>query len=172
MDRLLMNAKERKRLSLFSRVKDGQLTIKEASEHLDLSYRQACRMWHRYEARGDLGLVHRLRGQPSNNLAKSDARRERALELYRTDVALPSVVKKYGGKWATCDYRAGDVITFGMFTMHKSTVNTTNRFRLSCDVRFQPASQPIDKRWMGDAPIGHTKRGQKDNFARDQQHPE
>lgn len=83
MDRLLMNAKERKRLSLFSRIKDGQMTIKEASEYLDLSYRQACRMWHRYEDCGDLGLVHRLRGQPSNNRSKPDARRERALELYR-----------------------------------------------------------------------------------------
>jgi hypothetical protein len=35
----------------------------------------------------------------------------------------------------------------------------TNRFRLSCDVRFQPASDPADKRWIGDEGTGHTALG-------------
>jgi ectoine hydroxylase-related dioxygenase (phytanoyl-CoA dioxygenase family) len=49
----------------------------------------------------------------------------------------------------------GDVILFGLYTMHASTTNTTNRFRLSCDVRYQPANEPVDERWVGDTPRGH-----------------
>ena len=68
------------------------------------------------------------------------------------------IVEQFGGQWATTNFRAGDVIFFGMHTMHASTTNLTNRFRLSCDVRFQPAADPADKRWVGDG-IGHTALG-------------
>ena len=60
------------------------------------------------------------------------------------------IVEKYGGQWVTCEFQAGDVMIFGMHTMHASTTNLTNRFRLSSDVRFQPASETADFRWMGD----------------------
>ena len=65
------------------------------------------------------------------------------------------ILKAFGGRWLTADVRAGDVITFGLYTMHGSTTNTTNQYRLSCDVRFQPGSEPMDERWSGDSPIGH-----------------
>jgi ectoine hydroxylase-related dioxygenase (phytanoyl-CoA dioxygenase family) len=68
------------------------------------------------------------------------------------------IVEKFGGQWATTDFRAGDVILFGMHTMHASTTNLTNRFRLSCDVRFQPASDPVDARWRKNG-TGHTAQG-------------
>ena len=68
------------------------------------------------------------------------------------------IVEKFGGRWVTGDFRAGDVIIFGMHTMHASTTNLTNRFRLSCDVRFQPASEPADPRWVGSG-VGHTAHG-------------
>lgn len=70
------------------------------------------------------------------------------------------IVEKFGGQWRTAPFFAGDVIVFGMHTMHASTTNCTNRFRLSCDVRFQPASQPADPRWVGEAP-GHTLLGRQ-----------
>lgn len=69
------------------------------------------------------------------------------------------IVEKFGGQWATTEFYAGDIILFGMHTMHASTTNLTNRFRLSCDVRFQPASEPADKRWIGDNATGHTVHG-------------
>lgn len=78
-----MSLKERDRLAVFSRVRDGQITLVEASEQLKLSYRQAKRLWQRYREVGDAGLVHGLRGRASNNRATADARRERAVELYR-----------------------------------------------------------------------------------------
>lgn len=69
------------------------------------------------------------------------------------------IIGKFGGQWQTTNYRAGDVIFFGMYSMHASTTNTTNRFRISADVRFQPASDPADNRWTGANPIGHTALG-------------
>lgn len=66
------------------------------------------------------------------------------------------VVDKYGGRWATTNFHAGDVIIFGMFTMHASLRNTTNRFRLSSDTRYQLASEPVDERWIGPEPIAHS----------------
>lgn len=65
------------------------------------------------------------------------------------------IIEKFGGRWLTTEFRAGDVMIFGMYTMHASTTNVTNRYRLSADVRFQPASDPVDKRWIGRDPIGH-----------------
>jgi hypothetical protein len=45
-------------------VKAGELKVVEASEVLGLSYRQTKRVWRRYRDQGDVGLMHRLRGQP------------------------------------------------------------------------------------------------------------
>ena len=68
------------------------------------------------------------------------------------------IVEKFGGEWLTSEFFMGDVILFGMHTMHASTTNLTNRFRLSCDVRYQPASEPADHRWKEGGP-GHTVHG-------------
>ena len=65
------------------------------------------------------------------------------------------ITRSFGGRWLTASVRAGDALVFGMYTMHASTTNTTDRFRLSCDVRFQPASEPADERWIGADPPGH-----------------
>jgi hypothetical protein len=65
------------------------------------------------------------------------------------------ILDTFGGRWLTADMEAGDILTFGLYTMHASTTNTTNRFRLSCDVRFQPAAEPVDERWSGPNPKGH-----------------
>ena len=65
------------------------------------------------------------------------------------------IVEKFGGQWLGSNYQAGDVIIFGMHTMHASTTNLTNKYRLSCDVRYQPASEPVDERWKKGG-IGHT----------------
>ena len=70
------------------------------------------------------------------------------------------IVEMFGGQWQTAPFFAGDAILFGMHFMHTSTTNLTNRFRLSCDVRFQPASEPADSRWIGDSGSGHTVHGQ------------
>lgn len=65
------------------------------------------------------------------------------------------LVDRYGGQWGTSSFKTGDVLIFGMFTMHGSLDNTTNRYRLSADTRFQRADEPVDERWIGDDPIAH-----------------
>lgn len=65
------------------------------------------------------------------------------------------MVDRFGGQWLTGEFQMGDVMIFGMFTMHGSINNMTNRYRLSCDTRYQPASDPVDERWVGKNPIAH-----------------
>ncbi|NGP44909.1 phytanoyl-CoA dioxygenase family protein [Bacillaceae bacterium SIJ1] len=65
------------------------------------------------------------------------------------------IVDEFGGQWATTSFEAGDMILFGMYMMHASLNNTTNRFRISADTRYQLASEPVDERWVGKKPKGH-----------------
>ncbi|RKX34290.1 MAG: phytanoyl-CoA dioxygenase [Verrucomicrobia bacterium] len=67
--------------------------------------------------------------------------------------------EKYGGQWQTANVKAGDIIIITMFTMHCSTLNVTDGNRYSCDIRFQPASDPTDERWYGKDRSGHTDYG-------------
>ncbi len=68
-----------------------------------------------------------------------------------------------GGRWLTAEnFRLGDVVIFNMTLVHGSLDNQTDRIRLSTDTRYQLASEPIDERWIGEKPPGHTnamKRG-------------
>jgi ectoine hydroxylase-related dioxygenase (phytanoyl-CoA dioxygenase family) len=74
----------------------------------------------------------------------------------------PSVRNKFGGRWLTTEFEAGDFLTFGMFLVHASLDNRTeNRLRMSSDSRYQRASEPIDERWVGANPPGHTWAGKR-----------
>lgn len=67
-----------------------------------------------------------------------------------------------GCRWLTAEYEMGDLVLFGPTTVHGSLDNQTDRIRLSVDTRYQRASDPIDERWTGDNPAGHSvamKRG-------------
>ncbi|XP_045196302.1 uncharacterized protein LOC123551431 isoform X2 [Mercenaria mercenaria] len=60
------------------------------------------------------------------------------------------ITYQFGGQWKTTKYEAGDVLIFGMNTVHMSTANLTDLVRISCDTRWQPASEPADPRYVGD----------------------
>ena len=60
-----MSRKERARLTVLVGVKGQELTLVQAAELMGVCYRQSKRIWQRYQAGGDAGLVHRLRGKPS-----------------------------------------------------------------------------------------------------------
>lgn len=66
MEELRMSANERICLEAFGRVKRGELKVVEAAELMGLSVRQTRRRWKRFKADGAAGLVHTLRGRPSN----------------------------------------------------------------------------------------------------------
>ncbi|HLJ16007.1 MAG TPA: helix-turn-helix domain-containing protein [Bryobacteraceae bacterium] len=57
-------------------------TLVEAAERMELSYRQAKRLWKRYRKHGAAGLVHRSAGRSSNR-AKRKKFRARVLRLIR-----------------------------------------------------------------------------------------
>jgi transposase len=81
METLSMNARERRRLMVFGRVKEQAISVAEAGRLLELSERQARRLWKQYRQRGDAGLIHGLRGK-SSNAGRGDLK-ARALALYR-----------------------------------------------------------------------------------------
>ncbi len=65
------------------------------------------------------------------------------------------IVEKFGGRWATTTFSAGDVIIFSMFLMHASLLNTSDKIRITADTRYQLAAEPADERWIGEKPKGH-----------------
>jgi hypothetical protein len=65
------------------------------------------------------------------------------------------MIEKFGGQWQTAEFQQGDVLIFGMYTMHASVVNTSNRFRITTDTRYQRADEPVDERWIGENPPAH-----------------
>jgi len=69
-----MSARDRQRLDAFNRVKREELTVVESAELLDLSVRQARRLWKRFVSQGDGGLIHRLRGRVSNRRLPEELR--------------------------------------------------------------------------------------------------
>jgi transposase-like protein len=79
---MAMSRKEPARLEVFQRVKSGQVTLVKASELLEGSYRQTLRCYKRYLRQGARGLVHKLRGRPSNRRVNA-SRKKTALRLYR-----------------------------------------------------------------------------------------
>src|SRR5256712_12534075 len=81
MGTLTMSRKERERLTVMVGVTERKLTLVQAAELMAVGYRQSKRIWKRYQADGDAGLVHRPRGQPSAR-RKPPALRAPALALY------------------------------------------------------------------------------------------
>jgi len=95
-----MSAKERRRVEVMSRVRDGQVSVAVAAGLLGVSERQAWRLKQRYATGGDGGLVHTLRGRASNNKT-AGAARSAVLKAYRL---------KYAGFGPTlaCEYLLKD----------------------------------------------------------------
>lgn len=65
------------------------------------------------------------------------------------------ITEKFGGRWLTTNFNPGDILIFGLYTLHASTTNLTDKFRISCDIRFQPKGEKMDERWEGRNPSGH-----------------
>jgi hypothetical protein len=81
METLTMSRKERERMTIMVGVQERELTLVQAAELMGVCHRQSRRIWQRYQAGGDAGLVHRLRGRPSAR-RKPPALRAQAQALY------------------------------------------------------------------------------------------
>jgi hypothetical protein len=79
-ERIELSTRERDRLKVLHEVEQGHLTQPEAGRRLQLSDRQVRRLRVRLRTAGDRGLVHGLRGRPSNRkIARSMQQRALAV---------------------------------------------------------------------------------------------
>jgi transposase len=77
-----MSDREMKRAAVLAQVAAEAWTLVEAAERMELSYRQAKRVWKRYRKQGAAGLAHRSAGRISNR-AKPGKLRTKVLRLIR-----------------------------------------------------------------------------------------
>lgn len=77
-----MSARELRRAEVLGRVKGQTLRLVDAAKMLEVSYRQAKRLWQRYRGEGAKGLQHRSAGRSSNR-AKPEKFRRKVLRLIR-----------------------------------------------------------------------------------------
>jgi transposase len=83
-----MSTRELKRAGVLARVKAATLSLRSAAALMEVSYRQAKRIYRRYRQKGAAGLKHRSAGRVSNR-ATTRKIRTRVLALVR---------EKYGGE--------------------------------------------------------------------------
>jgi transposase len=83
-----MSEREMRRAAVLAQVKSEAWTLVEAAERMELSYRQAKRLWKRYRNHGAAALVHGSVGRDSNR-AKPKKMRTKVVRLIR---------QKYGGE--------------------------------------------------------------------------
>lgn len=72
-----------------------------------------------------------------------------------------SFARQRNAKLLTTTFTPGDVLIFGMDTLHGAFENyaANNRIRLTCDIRYQPRDKPKDHRYFGVNPSGTTGAG-------------
>src|SRR5712691_8308834 len=86
-----MSERELKRAAVLAQVKSGTWSLVEAAERMDLSYRQAKRLWKRYRSQGARGLVHGSAGRACNR-AKPKKVRAKVVRLIQEKA--PASAKK------------------------------------------------------------------------------
>jgi len=134
---------------------------RNASAHCDIVYMGAGtnKLYTMWTAFGDISLdmgplavclgSHKLE-HLRNTYGASDAHDDLINGAFSND---PYDVKEtLDIQWASTPFNAGDVVIFGMYFMHASLENTSNKFRISSDTRYQLASEAVDQRHMGEDP--------------------
>ncbi|MGI9429055.1 MAG: phytanoyl-CoA dioxygenase family protein [Bythopirellula sp.] len=91
--------------------------------------------------------------QVVDSYGQSDVDRDLSTGVFSNDPA--ELVDVFGGRWVTTNFQSGDVVIMTMQIIHASLTNSSDRFRISCDTRYQPAADEFDERWAGTDPRGH-----------------
>ena len=82
-ERIALSQRERDRVKVLHEVRGKHLRQREAAERLGLSARQVRRLLRRVKREGDRGLIHRLRGRPSNRRIAGSRQRRIVAEVQR-----------------------------------------------------------------------------------------
>ncbi|MGW8887450.1 phytanoyl-CoA dioxygenase family protein [Streptomyces sp. NPDC055749] len=90
-----------------------------------------------------------LQGSHHRVLADEAAGRLRRPAVSMT-ADLPALAEEYDSRWLVTDFAAGDLMVHSPHIIHASLDNhdPDGRFRLSTDIRYQAAADPIDARWQ------------------------
>jgi transposase len=112
-----MSAGELRRAGVLARVAAETLTLKSAAALMEVSYRQAKRLYGRYRAEGAKGLKHRSAGRPSNR-ATSRRLRARVLALIRRKYSGPAETR-FGPTLAAEHLASEDGITVDHETLRR-----------------------------------------------------
>ena len=96
----------------------------------------------------DMGGLTYLEG--SHHRVLADERAGRLMQPRSITADLPSLAEKYDTRWLFANYEAGDVMVHSAHIIHAGTdnVDDARRIRLSTDIRYQKAGEPIDWRWQ------------------------
>ena len=89
-----MSVRELKRVEVLGRVKAGDVTLRQASELLAISYRHAKRLWKRFRRRGAVGLRHGSVGRRSNR--RKEAALRQGLALVQREFAGDARHERFG----------------------------------------------------------------------------
>lgn len=94
------------------------------------------------------GLVYLERSHLRTLQEEAEGRLRRPAASITAD--LPGLADEHDSRWLIADYEAGDMVVHTAHTIHASldNVGTDGIMRLSTDIRYQRADQPIDLRWQ------------------------
>jgi transposase len=112
-----MSTKELRRAGVLARVAAKTLTLKAAAVLMDVSYRQAKRLYRRYRRAGASGLKHRSAGRPSNRRTPA-GRRRRVLALIRAKYS-GGVDERFGPTLAAEHLASEDGLTVDHETLRR-----------------------------------------------------
>ena len=104
-----MSTRELRRAEVLGRVKGQTLRLVDAAKMLEVSYRQAKRLWQRYREEGAKGLQHRSAGRSSNR-AKPEKFRRKVLRLIREKYS-GTEQERFGPTLSWAGSRGGDAAT-------------------------------------------------------------
>jgi transposase len=112
-----MSTTELRRAGVLARVAAGTLKLGSAAALMEVSYRQAKRLYRRYRAAGAKGLKHGSAGRPSNR-AVDTKRRDRALKLIREKYS-GEVDERFGPTLAAEHLASEDGVTVDHETLRR-----------------------------------------------------
>src|SRR5262245_5069060 len=112
-----MSTRELQRAGVLARVRAGTLTLKSAATLMEVSYRQAKRLYRRYRGQGAKGLKHRSAGRSSNRAV--DARRKRRVLALIREKYSGEIGERFGPTLAAEHLASEDGITVDHETLRR-----------------------------------------------------
>ena len=115
LERLELTVRDIDRLRILNQVQEGRLTKPLAAQQLDLTPRQIRRLCAKMRAKGPKGVIHGLRGQPSNHQLV-EGLVDNAVRLVKTHYA------DFGPSFACEKLAERHDITIGVSTLRRAMV--------------------------------------------------